>query len=270
MSLEMLLACLNTLPRPEDIEDWVSAGEKDRFTASISADYRQAVQDMLTLLGAMSGGAYSSSMAYYFVRSLIASAQDKALTSASWQGRQGCEGFGASLVRLIESHRVNCLESPTPLRSVETVMAVIKARRGAESVYLMQYDKGAGQFQPIGGKREPTDPTNEAALTRELCEELEIASLLPGHDFNIRPLKEHAKINTVSASLNIITQYDHSFYLLTDIRFPLRLDSITRWITEAEYLAGKTTDGLSISKLIDEEMPGILPTLGYSLAEPIR
>src|SRR5438128_10325271 len=101
---------------------------------------------------------------------------------------EGCAGSGTRIVHLLQDSRLACSVNPTPLRTIRAVMAVIKARRGDEDVYLMQYDHKAEQFQPIGGKQEVTDASSEAALTRELCEELALANLTPGEDFRIRSL----------------------------------------------------------------------------------
>jgi 8-oxo-dGTP pyrophosphatase MutT (NUDIX family) len=210
-------------------------------------------------------------MAYYFVQSLVQLARDGALTPDSWQGLmgEGCAGSGARIVHLLEETRMTCSANPTPLRIIRAVMAVIKGRRGDEDVYLMQYDHKAEQFQPIGGKQELTDASSEAALTRELCEELSLASLSPGQDFHVRPLVEHVKFTEISASVHVVTQYDHGFYHLTDIRFPLKSDHATRWITASELADGKTRDGLSVSSLMDDTMPGLLTALPYSLSTPV-
>jgi 8-oxo-dGTP pyrophosphatase MutT (NUDIX family) len=169
----------------------------------------------------------------------------------------------------LEETRLACSPNPTPLRIIRAVIAVIKARRSDEDVYLMQYDHKAEQFQPIGGKQEVTDASSEAALTRELCEELSLANLTPGQDFRLRPLVEHVQLMEVSASVHVVTQYDHGFYHLTDIRFPLKTDHATRWIGASELAEGKTRDGLAVSSLIDDTLPGILTTLPYSLSAPV-
>ncbi len=269
MSQDALIACLLAYPRPADAEAWILADQAAQPGVEVPEAYRRAVHDMLIALGVISSqtGQFTSPVAYYFVQSLLCAFRDGALKADAWIGSLAdeCAGTGARLVRLLESHRLACVDSPTPLRRVQAVMAIIKARRAGTDVYLMQYDDKAGQFQPLGGKREATDASNATALTRELCEELEIERLTPGQDFNIHPLIEHIKVNTVSASLQVLTEYDHSFYHLSDVRFPIPPDSATRWITAAELAAGKTGDGRAISKLIDEHLPGILPTLAYSL-----
>ncbi len=272
MSHDTLMSCLQAYSPPEDAESWILAAPNDQAAAEVPEGYHRAVQDMLTALGVISAqtGQFTSPVAYYFVQSLLCALRDGALKADTWTGSLAdeCSGTGTRLVRLLESHRLACVDSPTPLRRVQAVMAIIKARRAGSDVYLMQYDHKAAQFQPLGGKREATDASNAVALTRELCEELEIERLTPGEDFNIHPLIEHIKINTVSASLQVLTQYDHSFYHLTEIRFPLHTDSSTRWITAAELAAGKTEDGRTVSRLMDEHLPGILGTLGYSLLDP--
>ncbi len=269
MSQDALIACLQAYSRPEDAEAWILADQTAQPGAEVPEAYRRAVHDLLIGLGVISAqtGQFTSPVAYYFVQSLMCAFRDGALKADAWMGllADECTGTGARLVRLLESHRLACVALPTPLRRVQAVMAIIKARRAGTDVYLMQYDRDAAQFQPLGGKREATDASNGAALTRELCEELEIERLTPGQDFNIHPLIEHIKVNTVSASLQVLTEYDHSFYYLNDIRFPIHTDSSTCWITAAELAAGKTGDGRAISKLIDQHLPGVLATLAYSL-----
>jgi len=271
MNRDQLLAYLHSIPAPADVEEWLvkDHASSELSQPSVQGDYAHAMRELLAALGVLTAdsGAVTSPMAYYFVRSLAYAIQDRALTPGSWRGLpdEGCAGAGARLVRLLEETRLACASTPTPLRVVRAVTAVIKARRGAQDVYLMQYDQKARQFQPIGGKQEAFDADAVAALTRELCEELNIATLTPGQDFAVHPLTQNVQVSEVSASVHVVTRYDHSFYHLTDIRFALPDDALTRWITAAEMAAGRTTDGLAITSLFEDYLPGILPTLGYSL-----
>ncbi len=272
MTTETLLACLQDIQPPADIEEWIRTAAVGGHGRALPADYRQGVRDVLTAFGLLTGnGEPASPMAYYFIQSLLHTVQDGALDTTSWQeGLTGpCSRIGSQLVHLLEQHRLECAPAATPLRVVEAVTAVIKARRAGGDVYLMQYDEKACQFQPLGGKREAFDASSEAALARELCEELSIATLTPGTDFRAHPIVEHVQMKEVSASLHVVTAYDHSLYHLTDVRFPLHTDHATRWITAAELAAHKTTDGLAITSLMDDHAPGVLPTLGYSLPEPL-
>jgi hypothetical protein len=273
MTIDALLACLRSIRPPEGVEEWLIA-DKLELPGGMEAaygDYGRGIRDVLIGLGVLTAsGDPVSPTAYYFIQSLLASVRDSTLNAGAWQGLAGdaCSGFGARLVHSLEEHRLLCGAPPTPLRKVQTVIAIIKGQRAGEDVYLMQYDGKAEQFQPIGGKQELYDADSTAALTRELCEELAISTLTPGTDFKIQPIKEHSQLNEVSASIHVVTQYDHSFYHLTDIRFPVVTDQLTRWLSWAEMEACRTSDGLAITSLLHNYLPGVLPTLGYSLVTP--
>jgi 8-oxo-dGTP pyrophosphatase MutT (NUDIX family) len=265
---DSLLACLGAIRRPDDVEAWV-ADDDGVSVDGIPEPYRRAIHDLLTAIGLIDPqtGALVSPNAYYFVRSLRNAIRERALTDGSWRGpaEDACAGAGARLLRLLEMHRAMCVAQPVPMRAVSAVLAIIKARRGDSDVYLMQYDRAAGQFQPLGGKREESDSSNEAALVRELSEELALDGLAAGRDFAILPLAEHVRSRAVSASLNVITEYEHSFYHLTNVRFPLMTDSDTRWITAVELARGRTDDGRRVSRLVVDVLAAVLPGLDYSV-----
>src|SRR5260221_1052685 len=271
MSREKLLACLQAIQAPADVEEWlITAHERSASSGGESnTEYDRAIRDLLVGLGIISAetGEATSPMAYYLIQRLYHALDEGPLMPENWRGLpdEGCAGAGARLVHLMEETRLGCTANPTPLRIVRAVTSVIKARQAGQDVYLMQYDQKARQFQPIGGKQEHFDSDGEAALTRELCEELAIAELRPGLDFRIHPLNQDLKVDAVSASVHVLTRYSHSFYHLTDVRFPISIDEATRWLSAAEVQAGKTTDGLAITSLFEDYMPGVLPTLSYSL-----
>ena len=272
MTFDSLIACLNALQPPAGVEEWLRPNHSS-MQMTPSNDYQRAVWDVLVALGGIADtGEVTSPMAYYFIQSLIYAIQEGTLSEKTWQAdvmTDTCTGTGVQLVHLLESHRLTCGENPTPLRTIQAVTAVIKARRDGGDVYLMQYDEKANQFQPIGGKRELTDASAEAALTRELCEELAIPSLTPGEDFQLRPLAKHVGVREVSASIHVITQYDHSLYHLTEVRFPIQTDQWTRWLSAPELAARRTVDGYPITPLFEDFIPGVLPTLDYSLANAV-
>ena len=271
-----LVACLLALPRPADAEEWLGV-QSISDPPAVSDAYRQAVYDVLTALGVLKAGTHevTSPMAYYFVQSLVALVRDAEreghTLAGAWQGRpsQAQAGMGARLVNLLDTYRLGAISAPTPLRSISAVMSVIKARRGNEDVYLMQYDEKAEQFQPIGGKCEAFDASNEAALLRELSEELNLPPLTLGVDLKVHLLAGNQAEQKVSATLQLITQYDHSFYHLTDVKFPLHTDDQTRWLTSAELQAGRTSDGLAISPLISSLSMVDLALLPYSIVETV-
>lgn len=270
-SLNALLASLRAINKPEAIEEWLLSDLEPQPSIAVPEDYRRGVYDVLRALGVLEGENPVSPMAYYLIQSLIASLRDGAFTPAMWQGlvSQECEGTGARLTHLLETHRMECVEDPTPLRAIRAVVAVIKARRGNESVYLMQWDDKAEQFQPIGGKREAFDKDNEDTLVRELHEELLLTGLKNGVDFTIKPIREGVKLHTVSATVHLMTQYEHNFYQLTNIRFPFTTDHNTRWLTSDELANGKTHDGKKVSSLLNTYLPGMLDSLDDSMADTV-
>src|SRR5579885_396348 len=141
--MSALVDYLQAIEVPAGVEEWLRP-QAPSSSAHVSDEYARGVRDVLVALGALSPdkGELASPMAYYLVRSLLATLQDGALTQASWQGLPSdqCAGTGARLVRLLEENRLACCDNPTPLRIVRTVNAVIKAQRGNNDVYLMQYD----------------------------------------------------------------------------------------------------------------------------------
>ncbi|MBX3061518.1 MAG: NUDIX domain-containing protein [Anaerolineae bacterium] len=269
---DSLLHSLQMIPRPDGVEEWLD-DLKPNSSVSSSAEYQHAIHDLLTLLGALNdtGEETSSPMGYYLLRSLIALLQDtqrsgQSLTPA-WQGTasSAAGGLGARLVNLLETYRLNHVADPTPLRTISGVLAVIKRRTTDQDVYLLQYDHKAEQFQPIGGKCEAFDADNYAALIRELCEELNLEHLELGKDLTITPIFEHESQRRVSATLQLITQYDHSFYHLTNIHFPLNTDDDTRWLTLDEVITGRSIDGKKVSGLLGSLTAERLNSLPYSV-----
>ncbi len=278
MAYDSLIRVLKAIQLPAGVEEWFQpdfepATATNTLPLAPNGDYERGVRDVLAALGILGEGTAvpSTPNAYYFVRSLLSTIHDSALASGSWQGgiQDGCAGAGARLLRVLEENRLDCCQNPTPLRIVRAVTAVIKAQRGSSDVYLMQYDSKAHQFQPLGGKQESFDADEQAALTRELCEELVIEGLQAGVDFQVHPLVQHVHFSEVSASLNVVTQYDHSFFHLTDVRFSVPNDGITRWIAADELAAGHTHDGLTVTRLFEDAMPGKLAALSYSVAGPV-
>jgi 8-oxo-dGTP pyrophosphatase MutT (NUDIX family) len=235
------------------------------------------VYDVLRALGVLGADTdtVASPVGYYFIQSVIALMDDSTQAghdlSAGWQANINsvCGGLGARLVHALEAYRMRCVPSPTPLRKVSAVMAVITAQHDGQPVFLMQYDDKANQFQPLGGKREAFDRDSEAALLRELSEELEWPPLTPGEHLSLRPLSENRTEQQVSATLQVITQYDHSFYLVTDLRLVPATDHDTRWLTLAEVQACQTQDGRSVTTLLRDILADQSGPLPYSLKDEV-
>ncbi len=258
MSLEMLMAALQHIAQ---------AAESD---SAVPSAYQDALCDLFKGLGVLGrdGRTFSTQTARSFVQSLLRCLQEGALTPSAWYGTpdEPCSGIGALLTQTLERHRRECSPQPEPLRVIRTSVAVIKAQRNSEDVYLMQYDASARQFQLLGGKREESDESNVATLIRELREELGLASLTPEQDFTIYPLVEGVREMSVSESVYVLSAYEHNFYQLLDVRCHLPENDSTRWLTADELISGHTRDGRKVSRLIATHLAEILPTLRYSLS----
>jgi len=269
---ELLTACLKSFARPDDPEA-SRLIHLDGESAVLPEGYRAAITDLLYALGALAEDrqTFSSPMAYYFAQSLIRAVRDSAFGPEQWVGKpdSGCAGFGARLVRLLELQRLECVPDPSPIRVVSAVSAVIKARRGNDDAYLMQWDAAASQFQPIGGKVDPEDASGQAALIREIAEELDRADLIPGDDYQIVTLAENVRTSMISNTIHVITAYDLSFYQLTHLRFSIPTDGITRWVSRTEMLAGRTDDGRRISAILIDNIRPLLDGLPYSYSAPL-
>lgn len=274
MSLEMLLTALRGYTRPDDPElKRLNGNLAPETSVTIPTEYQQAVTDLLSGLGVLAANRqdFSSSTAYLFVQAVIHTLQDRAFTAAEWSGAPNdpCGGAGAALVRWLETHRLNCVADPAPIRRIRAVAAVIKARQDGEDVYLMQYDQEASQFQPLGGKIEAEDTSPEAALARELAEELEMEHLRLNVDYQLVPLRDGIHERSVSSSVHVLTEYYHSFYQMRGARFVPHLNRITRWITATELQRGLTNDGMKISTLIATRIEHLLAGLPYSFTDSV-
>lgn len=259
MSFETLVTSLRRLTHQADGDP----------LSSVPSAYEDALRDLFKALGIFTddGQTFSTRTAHFFAQSLLRCVEEDALTAGAWHGTpdEPCSGIGALLTQALEQHRRVCSPHPQPLRVIRAVVAIIKARRNGEDVYLMQYDEPARQFQPLGGKREREDDSNAATLVRELREELFMDHLLPGRDFTLYPLVEGIRETSVSDSVYVLSAYEHSFYQLLDVRFDLPTDEQTRWLTTQELVRGQTHDGLKVSRLIATYLAEILPSLRYSL-----
>src|SRR5262245_60191032 len=107
MSREKLLACLQAIQAPKDIEEWLITAHED--SAGVGGEYAQAVRDLLAGLGVVSAqtGEATSPMAYYFIQSLSYALNEGTLTPDHWRGLpdEGCAGAGSRLVHLLEESR---------------------------------------------------------------------------------------------------------------------------------------------------------------------
>jgi len=233
--------------------------------------YARGALDVLTLLGLVtrgSGGAKPSgevaAMALDVLRAHLA---DGVIAGLDWDDLDAPPPRGADILRALEAARLRAVERPTPSRVVAAAQSVVKTRRGPDDLYLMQYDRHGGRYQPIGGKRDPGETDLSATLRREIFEELSLAAI-PGPDqLRLTPLGEGWRELTLSATYGVLTQYTFAFFLAEDIRFPIHPDADTRWLTRAEIAAGRAADGRPISDIYQRGLGlDLLDGLPLSLA----
>ena len=114
-----------------------------------------------------------------------------------------------ALVGLLEDYRTETQGKGAPAsRRVTAVAALVKGRLGGEEVYLVQYNPLWRMPWWIGGIIEPEDPNPEAALRREIKEELGVCA--DGID-HIKPLGE-TSYRRRSERTRALTDYHTHFF----------------------------------------------------------
>ncbi len=250
-----LLAALNALAEHGQLH----------FAQNANPSYAHALGDLMQLfrlaLPIDGGVAIEGDTARLFVRSLAAHLADDVPVALPLDG--------PGLLAAAESARRERVPHPTPVREIFAVNAIIKAGRDGRDYLLMQYDGGAGQFQLIGGKREPGDVDAAHTVLREIQEELEMPALRVPTDLTLIPIGERFEQTTLSPTYGVVTSYHISFYHVRHMRFRPHLDSQTRWIDLEHVRAGRLPDGRKVSDLAVQSLADCLGDLAYSADEPI-
>lgn len=231
--------------------------------------YAHGALDVLRLLGLVAveeGNAVpTGEVAELVLASLAAHAADRITVKFDWN-RLDREGLrGVDVIRAFEEARVARVEHLTPGRIVRVAQAVIKTRRAGIDAYLMQYDPHGGQYQPIGGKVDRRDADSEAALRREIAEELALDAQ-PGPDLvALAPVLVDWGMESISPTYGILTRYAFDFFHVRRLHVPLPADDETRWLTREEISTGRALDGRAISRVaVDalgwEQLDGLAAT----------
>lgn len=220
-------------------------------TLSPSSDYARGALDVLALMGLVrmeQGRAVpADEVAAMVLNSLVAHLRDKVVVGLRWGDLDAESPRGVDILRAIEEARLQRVPQPSPARVVWAVEAVIKGRRGTQDLYLMQYDAHAGRFQPIGGKQEPYEHDLGDTLRREMAEELGL-NAPPGPDAcTLTLLRDDWQVTVLSATYGVLTCYTIAFYAVSRVRFPIRTDQDTCWLTREEIAAGRSHDGRAVS-----------------------
>lgn len=240
-------------------------------TLSAGSAYAQGALDLLALLGLVhleDGRAVPvDPVAAMVIGSLRAHLADGVCIDLPWGELDGDGLRGVDILRAIEASRVARVPQPTPARVVQVAQAVIKSQRQeggvSEDFYLMQYDPHAGRYQPIGGKREPDDSDMMGALRREIGEELQLGCPPGPDECRLTLLGDGWVEKSLSATYGVLTQYSFSFYQVSNVSFPIVTDDATRWLTRAEVIAGRASDGRTITPIYQQ-------ALGWELLDALE
>lgn len=222
-------------------------------------DYQRGVLDVLRLLGLLAAeeNAPSGDIARQVLAYLAAHAEQGTPLSFDWNSLEG-GALGVDVLRAIEQAWAAQTGAPLPGgvagREVQVVQSVIKARRNGFEYYLMQYDADARQYQPIGGKVEPSDADAAAAMRREIAEELLLEVPIEHDDCVLTVLRSGWEAVKVSPTYGVLTRYDFSFYHVGEIRFPVNQTAFTRWLRRAEIERGRGDDSRPVSLIYAEAL----------------
>jgi 8-oxo-dGTP pyrophosphatase MutT (NUDIX family) len=185
---------------------------------------------------------------------------------------------GAQFLYSMERKRQDHDADMLPIRQLEVVVAIIKARRASdgEPVVLMRLDDDAGQYQAIGGKVRPSDRSLSAAVKRELIEEIDVRNQLTGRDYRLNKLTDLYD-SEVSNTTGIYTNYHLHIFHVTIDRPSLHLGHLDKWVSLSDIRNGKTqVDGCWYPVLtrcltgpLGSRYPRGLEDLPFSLTEDV-
>ncbi|MEU6983860.1 NUDIX hydrolase [Streptomyces sp. NPDC046324] len=225
-----------------------------------------------------------SPQAAYFLRSTAAYLRAGHAVLDNWERTGAEEGpytgsqalAGPQFLYLAESRRLALDPDAVPLRQVEVVQVVVKARhrgRGGRAQYLLQYDEKARQYQLPGGHVRSSDTDRRAAAIRELEEELAGYQHRPDRDV----LTELGTVEAVQPSRTVgaVSGYRVTFFQLRTDADRLQLGPGAHWAAEdrvldPEFRVGRATLNVTALSGLDTALPGGLTGLPLSVPEPLR
>jgi 8-oxo-dGTP pyrophosphatase MutT (NUDIX family) len=227
-------------------------------TLSAESSYARGALDVLRLLGLVealgAGFEPAGEVSAMFLASLRAHLRDGVRFGFDWDDLDSEGVRGVDVLRVAESARAGSMPGPTPAREARVVQAIVKSRERGEDRYLMQYDKHAGCFQPLGGKQEPGEDDPGLSLRRELTEELELDSPPGPESCELNLLDETWGTVVPSATYGVLTRYTFTFFHVANVRFPIRVDGDTCWLTRGEIVQCRADDGRAISPIYLEAL----------------
>jgi len=218
-------------------------------------EYARGALDLLALMGLVTPGAAfspSGKVAQMALDALQAHVADGVAVGIAWEDLDGPDLRGVDIIRAIETARAARITGPTPARVVQVAQAIFKSRHATEDYYLMQYDQHAQRYQPVGGKREPGEDDMAMTLRRELAEELGLAAPPSEEECRLELIGDGWTQTAISATYGVLTRYTFVVYRVADVRFEIKVDTETRWLSRGEILAGRAADSRPISPIYQQ------------------
>ncbi|MFJ3941464.1 NUDIX domain-containing protein [Streptomyces parvus] len=221
-----------------------------------------------------------SPQAAYFLRALAAYLRSGHELLDNWERAGTVAGpytdhqalTGPQFLYLAENRRLSLDPAAVPLREVEVVQVVVKARRrgrGGQAHYLLQYDERARQYQLPGGHVRTTDADHRAAAIRELEEELAGYH----HDPDRDTLVDLGTIEAVqpSRTFGAVSAYRVTFFQLKTESDRLLLGPGSHWTQEEQILdpafrIGQASLNVTALSQLDTTLPGGLKGLPLSVS----
>ncbi|EFE78389.1 hypothetical protein P376_0224 [Streptomyces sp. HCCB10043] len=269
----------------------VTARELGRQAGLEPSEADSTVASVLALVGVFGllrteitpGGAPTTAVisrqAAYFLRGLAAYLRSGHEMLDNWERAGAAAGpytnhqvlAGPQFLYLAESRRLSLDPDATPLREVDVVQVVVKARRrgrGGQAHYLLQYDERARQYQLPGGHIRTSDADHRTAAIRELEEELAGYYYDPDRDV----LTNLGMIEAVqpSRTFGAVTAYRVTFFQLKTESDHLPLGPGSHWTPEEQILApafriGQASLNVTALAQLDTTLPGGLKGLPLSV-----
>ncbi|MGW2205066.1 NUDIX domain-containing protein [Streptomyces sp. NPDC001774] len=225
-----------------------------------------------------------SPQAAYFLRSLAAYVRSGREMLDNWERAGTVAGpytdhqvlAGPQFLYLAENRRLSLDPAAVPLREVDVVQVVVKARRrgrGEQAHYLLQYDERARQYQLPGGHVRATDADHRAAAIRELEEELAGYQYAPDRD----TLVDLGTVEAVqpSRTFGAVSAYRVTFFQLKTEAERLLLGPGSRWskkddILDPDFRIGHASLNVTALVRLDTTLPGGLQGLPASFPGPLH
>jgi 8-oxo-dGTP pyrophosphatase MutT (NUDIX family) len=216
--------------------------------------------DMLAYLGMLRRSADEATVqivsvqAGYMLRMLVALLDMRVPLIADWDS----EGItpdmmhpfakGVDLLAAAERRRLEVDPHSSPLRTVESVIGLIAQEASAgQRRYLLSWDEPAQQWQFVGGRTSVHDVSLQAALLREMTEELACAPLVEGVHVHLSRIGEPFTLQRVSPTYGMLSSATFHAFAVGFLGPLPRLPADTRWVSEAEIWGYHTADGQPIA-----------------------